>query len=186
MKKILLAGLLGLTISSTAIAEQKGLNLQLSDETFRIAGSSETEWMQEVYRLEAGIQYHNEQHHIADLSILYTSKGLVDPNVDFGFKAKFSYVDQVDTTYGVMLGAFGRYWLPTPIPVSAVGEFMISPKVMTFGEGESMQEWIGRVHIQMLRNLNLFIGYRLYEMDYGSGRNVEFENEPHIGFDLRF
>lgn len=191
MKYLLKAAALSLTtvFASTAMAERMGLTVHLADETARIGVISEAEWMQEIYRFEAGFQYNTNKDYIVDASILYTNKGMVDPNLDVGFKAKaaLAAVDAAnDNTIGILLGIYGRYWLPTPVPSAIVAEYLLSPQIITFGDADSMREYSLRYQLQLLRNLNGFVGYRYFEVDGGNTVSKVYEDGMHFGVELTF
>lgn len=176
-------------IAGNVQAQKAGLSLQLSDKTARVGILSESDWMSEIYRFEAGLQYNNNKDYVIDTSILYTNKGLVDPNLDLGFKAKgvFVSIDKPNMdAYGVLLGVYGRYWLPTSVPAAIVAEGMISPQIITFGDGKSMSEVMVRAQVQLLRNLNGFVGYRRYSLDFDEISTIELEDGVHVGIEMTF
>lgn len=174
-----------------ALAEKAGISLKLADQTARIGVMSETEWMSENYRWDAGLQYDSDTNYIIDTSILYTNKGLVDPNLDLGFKGKLAYTNHDETgwdSYGVMLGAFGRYWLPTPVPSAIVLEGLYGPEILTWGAGKKTYELMARAQAQLLNNLTGFVGVRRFQVDYDKPGEPShrFENAAHIGIELAF
>lgn len=190
MKKIVKAAAFSLVglMTTSVWANQVGLSVHLADETARIGMLSETEWMQEIYRFEAGFQYNENKDYLVDTSILYTNKGTLDPNLDVGFRAKaaFSSVNTLNqTTYGVMLGIYARYWLPTPVPSALVGEYLNSPQIITFGDGASMEEYWLRGQIQLLRNLNGFVGYRQFTVK-GDVVDYDMGDGWHVGIEMTF
>lgn len=190
MKKMVKAAALSLAclVTTSVSANQVGLSVKLADESARIGMLSETEWMQEIYRFEAGFQYNENKDYLVDTSILYTNKGTFDPNLDVGFRAKaaLATLDRMDeTTYGVMLGIYARYWLPTPVPSALVAEYLNSPQIITFGDGNSMEEYSLRGQIQLLRNLNGFVGYRYFSIK-NDAPDYDLEDGWHVGIELSF
>jgi hypothetical protein len=180
--------LIGLATTG-AYAQKAGLSLQLADETARVGILSEADWMSEIYRFEAGFQYNNNKDYVVDASMLYTNKGLVDPNLDLGFKAKgaFIFLDEPDSdTYGALLGIYGRYWLPTPVPSALVAQYLLSPQILTFGDGKAMRELMVRGQVQLLRNMNGFVGYRRFSVEFDNLDTVELDDGVHIGIELSF
>lgn len=176
-------------VATGVLANNKvGVSATLADEAARFGMVSESEWMSEIYRFEAGFMYNTNKDRMIDASILYTNKGQLDPNLDVGFKAKAALVvvDAVNKdTYGIMLGVFGRYWLPTPVPSALVAEVIHSPQIITFGEGDSMTELHVRAQTQLLRNLNGFVGYRSFRI---TQNNIDYfvDDAAHLGVELTF
>lgn len=191
MKKVIQIcsfGLIGL-FSGYAMADQPSVILQLADETAKLSLSSQTEWVQEVYRIEAGFQFDNDQNYAIDTSVLYKNKGMVDPNVDFGFKAKLAYItmDQSgDSTLGVLLGVQASYWMPTPIPTALVAEYLYGPKILTTGDGESLIEAHIRLKARLMTNLTGYIGYRQLQVKLENGADYDFDKGVHLGIELSF
>lgn len=170
-------------------AEAKvGVSATLADKAARFGVISESEWMSEIYRFEAGLMYNTKKDRLIDASILYTNKGQLDPNLDVGFKAKGAIVlphGSAKDSYGIMLGAFGRYWLPTPVPSALVAEVIHSPQIITFGGADSLTELHVRAQTQLLRNLNGFVGFRSFIVTKDSV-DYKLEDGAHIGIELTF
>lgn len=180
-----LAGL----FASQATADTMGVNLQLADETARIGLFSQMTTVQEFYRFEGSFQFDNDKSYLADASILYANKGILDPNIDLGFKAKLAYLDHDpsgDKTTGVLLGLQGKFWLPTPVPSALVVEYLHGPKILTTGDGDSLLEGNVRYQMQLLQNLNGHIGYRQFNVRKSGADNYHFDKGANIGVELTF
>lgn len=172
-----------------ASAQQAGLSFKLGDENARVGVFSESEWMSEVYRYDVGFEYNSNQDYVVDLSAMYLNKGLFNPNVDLGFKGKgvFAFMDDLNVDgYAAMLGVYGRFWLPTSVPSALVAEYLVAPQILSFGDADSMNEFMVRGQIQLLRNMNGFIGYRRFNVDFEAFKDVEIEDSVHIGVELSF
>lgn len=191
MKKVLktvaisLAGL----FATQATADIIGLNLQLADESVRIGIFNQTMGVQEIYRLDGGVQFDNDKSYLVDASVLYANKGMLDPNLDLGVKAKLAYVDHDPTgekTTGVLLGLQGKFWLPTPVPSALKVEYLYGPKVLTTGDGDSLREGNIRYQVQLLRSLNGYVGYRQFKVRKSGAGYYNFEKGANIGVELTF
>jgi hypothetical protein len=191
MKKVVRVCAIGTLslFSSFALAEKQSAVLQLADETAKIALSSETQWVQETYRVEAGFQFDNDSNYALDANVLYQNKGMLDPNIDIGFKAKLAYVamDQSgDSTLGALLGIQASYWLPTPVPTALVGEYLYGPKILTTGDGEALTEAHIKFKAQLMTNLSGYVGYRRFTVNMENGASYDFDKGIHLGIELSF
>lgn len=168
-----------------------GVSLKLTDKSARIGVMSETKWMSENYVWDAGLQFDKDSNYILDTSLLYLNTGLIDPNLDLGVKGKILYANSDDlnlSSYGLMLGAFGRYWLPTSVPTAIVVEGLYGPEILTWGDGKNVTELMVRGQVRLLQNLTGFVGLRRFEVKYDKANNPthKFENSAHIGIELTF
>ena len=191
MKKILQVcsfSTIGL-LSSFAFANNQGATLQLADESIKLSLSSDTQWEQELYRLEAGFQFDNDSNYAVDASVLYKNKGMFDPNIDIGVKAKLTYIaiDQSsDSVIGALLGVQASYWLPTPMPSALVGEYLYGPKVLTTGDGDAMTEVHIKYQVQLMTNLSGYLGYRKLTVKMDNNASYDFDKGIHLGIELSF
>lgn len=191
MKKILktvaisLAGLFATQVT----ADSMGFNLQLANETARIGFFNQTLDVSEHYRIDAGFQFDNDKSYLVDASVLYANKGMLDPNIDLGVKAKLAYVDHDpsgDKTTGMLLGVQGKFWLPTPVPSALMVEYLYAPKILTFGDGDYLSEANVRYQVQLLRSLNGYIGYRQFNVGLSGKSDYNFDKGANIGVELTF
>ncbi|UQB42090.1 hypothetical protein JX580_10585 [Thiomicrospira microaerophila] len=191
MKKTLKIAALGITglLTTQASADKLGLNLQLADETARLGFFSESMGVNELYRYDAGFQFDNDKSYLVDASVLYANKGMLDPNIDLGVKAKLAYVDHDpsgDSTLGILMGVQAKYWLPTPVPSSLMLEYLYGPKILTTGDGDSLREGNVRYQVQLLRNLSGYVGYRQFNVHKSGGGYYNFDKGANIGIEFSF
>jgi hypothetical protein len=186
--KLCSIGILGL-FSGLAIADKPSVIVQLANETAKLSLTSQTEWVQEIYRIEGGFQFDNDKNYALDASVLYKNKGLADPNLDIGFKGKLAYINMdkpSGNTFGALLGVQGAYWLPTRMPSALVAEYLFGPKILTTGDGDSMSEINIRYQMQLMTNLSGYVGYRQFKIKMENGPDIDFDDGAHIGIELSF
>jgi hypothetical protein len=178
----------GTSIPFAVQANEAGINAQISNDSAKFGFFSSDLWMQETYRFDLGYQFNNDEDYVIDTSLAYIGKGVLDPNLDLGLKAKFAYaqakdVDELGT--GILLGVHAAYWLPTATPTNVTVEYLVAPEILAFSEAENLNELSIRANIRLLRNLQGFAGYRQFEVDYKDAK-VKFDDGAHIGFELAF
>ncbi|WP_052501692.1 YfaZ family outer membrane protein [Thiomicrospira microaerophila] len=180
-------GLAGL-FSGYAIAERPGFGLQLADETAKLSLFTETEWVRDIYRLDAGFQFDDDKNYALDASVLYKGKGLLDPNTDIGIKAKLAYLtmDSGIDALGVLLGIQASYWMPTTIPTAITAGYLYSPKVLTTGDGDSLVELDLRYSARLMRSMTGYVGYRQLKIKMENVSDIHFDKGVHIGIELSF
>ena len=192
MKKMTPALLLSaaslITMPFMAQANEAGIQVQLANDAAKFGFFSSDLWMQETYRFDLGYQYNNDKDYVVDTSLAYIGKGVLDPNLDLGLKAKFAYakakdIDKLGT--GILLGFHAAYWLPTATPTNVTVEYLVAPEILAFSDAENLNELSVRANIRLLRNLQGFVGYRRFEVEYKEAK-VKFDDGAHIGFELAF
>ncbi|SFR64052.1 YfaZ family outer membrane protein [Thiomicrospira sp. ALE5] len=192
MKKTLQAlvasALVGASLPVVAQGGEMGVNVQLANDSAKFGFFSSDLWMQETYRFDLGYQYNSDKDYVVDTSFAYIGKGVLDANLDLGVKGKFAYaqakdIDKLGT--GVMLGVHAAYWLPTATPSNVTLEYLVAPDILAFSDAENLNELSVRANIRLLRNLEGFVGYRRFEVEYKEAK-VKFDDGAHIGFELSF
>ncbi|AHF00411.1 hypothetical protein THIAE_00420 [Thiomicrospira aerophila AL3] len=192
MKKIFqvlaTSALVSASIPFAVQANEMGVNAQIANDSAKFGVFSSDVWMQETYRFDLGYQYNKDKDYVIDTSLAYIGKGVLDPNLDLGVKGKFAYakakdIDKVGT--GILLGVHAAYWLPTATPTNVTVEYLVAPEVLAFTDAENLNELSVRANIRLLRNLQGFVGYRRFEVEYKEAK-VKFDDGAHIGFELAF
>jgi len=188
MRALMLSAMTGLLLPLTAQANEVGVTAQLANDSAKFGLFNSNLWMEETYRFDLGYQYNNDKDYVIDTSLAYVGKGVLDPNLDLGLKAKLVYAKAKDLNElgtGVLLGVHAAYWLPTATPTNISVEYLLSPEILAFSDAEQMNELSVRANIRLLRNLQAFVGYRHFEVDYSSDK-VKFDDGAHLGFELAF
>ncbi|AEG30839.1 YfaZ family outer membrane protein [Thiomicrospira cyclica] len=192
MKKTLQAlaatALISASLPMVVHANEMGINVQLANDSAKFGFFSSDLWMQETYRFDLSYQYNNDKDYVIDTSFSYVGKGVLDPNLDLGVKGKFAYakakdIDKLGT--GILLGVHAAYWLPTATPTNVTVEYLIAPEILAFSDAEKLNELSIRANVRLLRNLQGFVGYRHFEVEYKEAK-VKFDDGAHIGFELAF
>lgn len=86
---------------------------------------------------------------------------------------------------GVAVGGRFRYTIPRMDRLGISGELYIAPSVVSGGDLDGFRQWAIRGEYQILRQANVYLGYRRVEPDFGGG-SVDFESGIHAGLRLNF
>ncbi len=107
----------------------------------------------------------------------------------FGAGAKaylFALDDADEDVLAAALGGRVRYTIPANIPMHVSAEAFYAPSITTSSDADNMLDFITRFEIEFIPRTAGFIGYRLLEVDLGDGRDVELDDNIHIGLRLNF
>ncbi|MDQ2068516.1 YfaZ family outer membrane protein [Natronospira bacteriovora] len=109
------------------------------------------------------------------------------PNLDVGIGGRLMFVDPTGPLDGVALGVGGyfRYTIPTMNRLGIGGELYHAPSIVSGGDLERYTQWAIRGEYQVLRQANIYIGYRRVRPDFGGGA-VTLESGLHAGLRLNF
>lgn len=150
-----------------------GVDLSLSEETARVGFYTLREAPRDITNLGVNALFNTDSDYMIDLFGSIAKKGLFgSPNMELGLKGKLFYLDKDSdgkNGYGLMMGALGRYWLPTSMPSAIYADYLYAPEVTVFGDARSAYEWNLRGELQMLSNVMAYVGYRKLEADFSSG-----------------
>lgn len=86
---------------------------------------------------------------------------------------------------GLAVGGRFRYTIPSMDRLGISGELYIAPSVVSGGDLDGFRQWAVRGEYQILRQANVYLGYRRVEPDFGGG-SVDFESGLHAGLRLNF
>ncbi len=161
-KSILVAGLIGLSSTATAAIDgNAGLDLSLSNDTANVGLYSLRETPQELTNLGIDFMFNNDGDRVLDLFGSIARKGLMgNQNLELGLKGKVFYLDEDkdgNNGYGLMLGALGRYWLPTSVPSAIAAEYIYAPSIVTFGDADNAYEFNVRAEMRILPSAVAYI-----------------------------
>lgn len=102
--------------------------------------------------------------------------------------AKAIYLDYDNGGDGALaLGGSFRYGLPGNERVGIGGRLYFAPRVTSFSEMQNYLETGIRLdYLVMIRQAAVYVGYRNVTVDYKTVKNVEFDNDVHVGMELLF
>lgn len=190
-KSILVAGLIGLSsTAAAAIDGNAGLDLSLSNDTANVGLYSLRETPQELTNLGIDFMFNNDGDRVLDLFGSIARKGLMgNQNLELGLKGKVFYLDEDkdgNNGYGLMLGALGRYWLPTSVPSAIAAEYIYAPSIVTFGDADNAYEFNVRAEMRILPSAVAYIGFRQFQVKFPKTGYHEVDGNAHIGVRIAF
>lgn len=104
-----------------------------------------------------------------------------------GVKAYVFSLDNVDEDLAVgALGGRVRYTIPANIPMHVSAEAFYAPEILTTSAGDNMLDMNMRLEVEFIPRTTGFIGYRMLEVDLNDGRDVELDDNIHVGLRLSF
>jgi len=108
----------------------------------------------------------------------------------FGLRSVFTGNDKLDKSFialPIVIGGKARMYFQN-IPKSALGiKLAYAPKPLTFSDGESYLEFRIQADMEIIDNIDIYLGYRNIGTDYkGKGEDVTFNSAPYIGFKFVF
>jgi hypothetical protein len=83
------------------------------------------------------------------------------------------------------VGGYFRYTIPTMNRLGVGGELYHAPSIVSGGDLERYTQWAVRGEYQILRQANIYLGYRRVRPDFGGGA-VTMESGLHAGLRLDF
>jgi hypothetical protein len=107
----------------------------------------------------------------------------------FGAGAKAYVFALDDADEDLVAGALGgrvRYTIPANIPMHVSTEAFYAPEITTTSGGDNMLDFNVRFAVEFIPRTTGFIGYRLLEVDLDDGRDVELDDNIHVGLQLNF
>ncbi len=110
-------------------------------------------------------------------------RGYSNITLNFGFKLLYSTYDAKDKSFVAMpitMGAKARMYLGN-LPKSALGvKFAFAPKPLTFSDGKSYLEYRIETDMQVIDNIDLFLGYRHINTNYND-KDRTFNSAVYMG-----
>lgn len=119
--------------------------------------------------------------------LLTGDAGATAANVTAGLGARLQYVDSEHDNGGALaLGGQVRVKLPqaTRVRFNAYGYY--GPDASTFGDYDHFLEFSVSVGYEILRDAELYLGYRTIEVGLDPGPDVDLEDGFHVGIRLDF
>lgn len=184
---------LALLLGGTA-AQAENLDLNVSDESVRIALSGPLSFGQGQGRYDVGYLYSDDR--LADLHAVHA--GLLISG-DAGARGADAYAGlglravAVDTRAGsgAALTVGGEFELRMPDfnRIGLYGYGYIAPSVLSFSDVERYAEWALSVDYQVIRNASIYIGYRQVRGGFkgiDGGSTNRLDSGGHVGLRLEF
>ncbi|MEM8816772.1 MAG: YfaZ family outer membrane protein [Pseudomonadota bacterium] len=178
----LLAGL------ASAEATGRALDINLNDDAVRAGfawpvGSGNTQ-------LDVGWLHNQDRGDVLHASFhLVDSAGSGNTPLDAGLGLRLVYTETDPSGFdgtALALGGFARYTLPNADRFNIGGSLYYAPDVVAFGDQTEYYEISVRVGYNVLRDADVYIGFREIKAEYEGAGRLEYDSSLHVGFEFRF
>ena len=130
---------------------------------------------------------------VADVySLNLRTQGLLDvqKSIRGGFGGRFYYVSPevsgFDDFQSLGLGGYVDFKVPELRGVIVGAEVYFAPSVTTSGDYDSLREIAFKIRYHIYQNSDIYLGLRYIDASGNGGRDFEIDENPQIGFTLRF
>jgi hypothetical protein len=165
--------------SGSALADSLDINLHndAMRATFAHAVNPGMEW-------DVGHLFNDDSDSITHVGMHVSGENWSRAGIfDIGLGGRALWVrNDVDDEAAIALGVRVRF---SPVHRLGIGgEFYHAPDIIAFGDAESYTEVSLRLDYQILPKALVYVGYRNIEMDFAGLRDVELEDDFHLGMKL--
>lgn len=84
------------------------------------------------------------------------------------------------------LGGFVKYTFRSANRFSIGGHGYFAPDIVSFGDQTRYYEFAFRAAYNVIRDADVYIGFREVEAKYDGGGSYEYDSDLHVGFEFRF
>lgn len=188
MKKIMVAGLVGLLSSVSAQAGDL--------EAYLSAKSINAQYTMDVGdmgygggRFMFGGFYNNDHDLQGNIGLMVTGTPTSGKPFTYGL-GLMGYLASIDqpskNVQAVTLGGLFKYHIPSSTPMAVSTRLFYAPEITTFGDGENYMDFWADYEIEVLPAAAAFAGYRKTRTKIKSWGNYDLEDRFHIGIRMTF
>ena len=177
---------------STILLAESGIGLNINEQDLEIEGiidSRNLEALQtssSIYQADVNFLYDDENAKLIGAGFVLTNKVETLQGVEASFGTKFIWAevgnnDATNNSFTALpLVVKIRYTVP-PLPVVynvptmvLEGRYLYAPKVLAFGDSEEYNEFRLNGEVEIIKNVNLYAGYRNIKTKYKGVTNSLF------------
>jgi YfaZ precursor len=139
-------------------------------------------------QLGAGYTYHEGSRHIGNIDFHAqgrTAVGNLPTTAGLGLRALAWEDDRLDGG-AVGLGGFATLNIPEAPGLSFTGALHYAPSILSFGDSEDLTSLELRANYRVIRNAELFVGYRYLSTDFERGGDLDLDEGLMAGMKLFF
>lgn len=139
-------------------------------------------------QLGAGYTYHEGKLHIANLDFHAqgrTAMGNLPTTAGLGFRA-IGWDSEGPDGGAVGLGGFATVNIPDAPGLSFTGGLHYAPSILSFGDSEDMTSLELRANYRVIRNAEVFGGYRYLNTDLENLEDIHLDEGVVVGMKLLF
>lgn len=173
-------------VSSAAFAADVDISLTNDSAKGQINFFGATSDMQ----VGAGYTYHEGKLHIGNLDFHAqgrTAMGNLPTTAGLGFRAIGWDSERGNVDGGAVgLGGFATVNVPDAPGLSFTGGLHYAPSILSFGDSEDMTSLELRANYRVIRNAEVFAGYRYLNTDLENRRDIHLDEGVIVGMKLFF
>jgi YfaZ precursor len=139
-------------------------------------------------QLGAGYTYHEGSRHIGNIDFHAqgrTAVGNLPTTAGLGLRALAWEDDRLDGG-AVGLGGFATLNIPEAPGLSFTGALHYAPSILSFGDSDDLTSLELRANYRVIRNAELFVGYRYLSTDFERGGDLDLDEGLMAGMKLFF
>ena len=141
-------------------------------------------------RIDGGWLHEQDRGNVGHVGLHLVGEASTGPQpLIAGVGGRFVYLDSDRGNadgYGLGVGGFVRYTVPTQNRVELGGWIYFAPEILMGGDAEEYFEFDVYAGYSILRDALLYIGYRDISADFEQRSGVTMDSGGHIGFRLKF
>lgn len=180
--------LVGAFYSSPNPAGAAELDINVNDDAAR--GSFAWQLADSKLALDAGWLHHQDRGDVAHFGLHLVDFASAGTNpIEAGIGTKLFYFDSESLNQDGLaggLGGFFRYTFPNMDRIKIGGSLYYAPDVLATGDAESYREIGLQVAYNVLREADVYLGFRNIKGEFDNGADATIDSGLHIGFRLEF
>ncbi|MGM0624063.1 MAG: YfaZ family outer membrane protein [Campylobacterota bacterium] len=190
IKKLALATL----ATTTLLTAQSEVNINVNDEALNLSGAL---YLNDVYNLDYTSKYYfgagflrtsqsgEDNHNLMNLNLKVMNTFPNAKGLTFGMGLKALYLDHSHADMNALaLGLMAKYDILPKLNIDASIHY--APKVLTYRDGDSHREFDINLNYAVINNGYVYIGYRDLETKLDHNGEIEYNENPYIGFKFLF
>jgi hypothetical protein len=184
---------LALFISPAAYADFVDINMNNTSAQFK-AGMSASGIGDGNAELQSRLLYNDNSDLLVDAGLMVKGPGGGEEGeagmiAGGGLKAVAGTLHQPTATHNLLCIAIGGefgYALPTAIPFAVIGEYLGSPKILSFADTERFNQYGVRLELAASPQAKIYMGYREVGFGIKNTGSVVFDMGTHVGLTVTF
>jgi hypothetical protein len=194
LRKLILVGIMPVISTALNAAHAAGLDISLGNETAQFVYMFDSDSQIGIGGADvgAGVFFNDGDDYLLNFSVLVMGHSVGRNRalqLGAGVKAYAGELDiPVQETVGaVALGGKVSYIFPASMPMALSAELFYAPDVTSFGDNESLTEFLLRLEIEVAPTTRFYVGYRNLETEFeNSGIDYELDDNGHVGVRFSF
>ncbi len=190
---------------TTGGANASGMDIGISDETAKImylthtsalgltkrAANADTRQRIEGADVAFGAFFNSNDDYIALMEVMVKSQPTSSAGpIQFGLGFRGSYgslgIDEDSSLGNISIGGEVNFRPPFARKAALTGGVFYSPKILSFADSEKLLEYSVDIKFELVPSSILYFGYRNITLDTPSVKDLELEDNFHIGVRLTF